>query len=187
MTDTGPRLKMIPPGDTKERLVCPECQFVEYENPKVAPGTVTVYEDKILLARRAIEPRVGYWTLPAGFMENGETVQEGAARETFEETGARVEIGPLIGIFHGADKTRIMMIFRAAALGPEIDAGEESLEVKWFAWEDLPPDEELAFPMVRAALDAYQRTKGLDNFAPEISVLPRMTPPPQRGPKPPGP
>src|SRR5437879_1118934 len=135
MTDKGPRIKMIPPGDQHERTVCPECDYIAYENPKIINVTVPVYHDKatgedmFLLARRAINPRKGYWTLPGGFMENGETVQEGARRETSEEAGADVKVGALLAIFTPAEKDEVIMIFRGTMDKPIADPGIESLEV----------------------------------------------------------
>src|ERR1700743_3572557 len=99
MTDKGPRIKKIPPGDSHERMTCPECDHIDYNNPPIANVVVATYGDDILFCRRAIEPRIGMWTLPGGYMESGETPQEGGAREAWEEATARVKVGPLLAIY----------------------------------------------------------------------------------------
>lgn len=186
MDGKGPRIKRIPPGDQHERLVCPECAFVAYENPKLVNVAVPVHDGKILLCRRGIAPRKGYWTLPGGFMEIGETVQEGALRETQEEAHAEIIVGALLGIYHTPAKNHVMLVFRAEMPKPEADPGPESLEVRLFDWKDIPWNE-LAFPMVAEALKKYDETKHLTVFQPDIKVMPPIgTPPapPSDAPKP---
>lgn len=175
MQDKGPREKKIPPGDQHERTVCPECDYVAYENPKVINVTLAVYtdpvsgEDMFLFAKRAIEPRKDKWTLPGGYMENGETIQDGAKRETSEEAGADVKIGPLIAIYTPPAKNEVIMIFRGTMDKPIADPGIESLEVNFFKWADIPW-KDLAFPFIVDALTAYKETKDKTEFQPKMIV-----------------
>lgn len=159
----GPVVRAVPAGDDRERMMCVDCGFVHYDNPKVVAGAVCVWEDKILLCRRAIEPRIGFWTIPAGFLELGETIAEGAAREVREESGARVEVGEVLGIFEIPRISQIYVVHLAKMLGPDLDPGPESLEAGLFAWDDIPWDE-LAFPSVKWSLDRY-RAGGGPTFA----------------------
>ena len=157
-------VRRIPEGDNRERDVCSDCGHVAYVNPKVVVGSVVEANDgRILLCRRAIEPRHGFWTLPAGYMELGETLEEGAMREAFEEAQARIEIDGILGIFSISRIGQVQVMFRArlAANGdaPLFAAGEESLEVDLFSWEQIPW-EELAFPTVRWALNAWKAVEG---------------------------
>ncbi len=157
-------IRRIPEGDNRERDVCADCGHVAYVNPKIVVGSVVEAEDgRILLCRRAIEPRHGFWTLPAGFMELGETLEEGAMREAFEEAQARIEIDGILGVFSISRIGQVQVMFRArlAANGgaPLFGAGEESLEVALFPWDRIPWDE-LAFPTVRWALDAWKAAGG---------------------------
>lgn len=144
----------IPPGDNLPRHVCAQCGTIHYQNPKIVAGCIPEWEDRILLCRRAIEPRAGLWTLPAGFMENGETTAEGAARETWEEAQARVEISGLYALFNIPHISQVYLMFRARMLEAVYGAGVESLEVALFR-EDEIPWEELAFPVVRETLVRY--------------------------------
>ena len=144
----------IPDGDTLPRFVCDECQTIHYQNPKMVVGCIPEWEDKILLCRRAIEPRYGKWTLPAGFMENGETAGEGAFRETLEEAGARVEIGDLYTFMNLPHIDQVYIMFRARLLDLDYAAGTESLEVRLFMEHEIPWDE-LAFRTVSATLQHY--------------------------------
>lgn len=165
-TGGGPSVRQVPDGDNMERLVCPDCGFVHYENPKVIVGAVCVWHDRYLLCRRAIEPRKGYWTMPAGFLEMGETVAEGAAREVWEEAGARVRMGDLIGVYEIRHLSQVYMVFRAEMVDGDFAAGEESLEADLFHWHDIPW-EDLAFPSVRWALEHFrQGTTSLMDQAP---------------------
>lgn len=157
--------KRVPHGDDKERLVCADCGWIHYVNPVIVVGAVVHHEGKILLCRRAIEPRQGFWTMPSGFMEANETTEEGARREAFEEARAEIEIEALLGIYSVPRISQVQMIYRARLLRPEFSAGPESLEVALFDWEAIPWSD-LAFPSVNWALDHYSRTIGLTNFAP---------------------
>ncbi len=150
----------VPAGDNRPRHCCPRCGAVHYQNPKIVVGCIPEWEDRILLCRRAIEPRYGLWTLPAGFMERGETTQAGAARETLEEANARVAIGELYSLFNLPHIDQVYMIFRSRLLDLDFHPGEESLEVKLFAEHEIPWDE-LAFPVVRETLALYFRDRGV--------------------------
>lgn len=125
--------------------------MIHYQNPRMVVGTVTVWEDKVLLCKRAIEPRYGYWTLPAGFMENGETTGEGAARETLEEAGARIELGPLYSVIDVPHVEQVHMFYRAVLLHLDFEPGPESLEAKLFAEHEIPWDA-IAFRTVAQTL-----------------------------------
>jgi ADP-ribose pyrophosphatase YjhB (NUDIX family) len=162
--------KKVPTGDNRERLVCDGCGFVDYVNPKIVVGAVCTWEDRVLLCRRAIEPRRGYWTMPAGFMEERESVDEGAAREAMEEAGADIEIGPLLGVWSVPRISQVHMMFVARMRSPHIEAGEESLEVRFFAWSEIPWAD-LAFPSVVAALRRFQEVRGRDSFEAFVGPL----------------
>ena len=148
----------VPEGDDRPRFICPECASIHYQNPKMVVGCIPVWEDRILLCRRAIEPRYGLWTLPAGFMENGETSQEGAARETLEEANARVAVGPLYSLFNLPHIDQVYMLFRGRLLDLDFHPGEESLEVRLFGESEIPWDA-LAFPVVTETLGLYFRDR----------------------------
>lgn len=155
----GPSVKAIPEGDNRTRLVCPDCGYIEYSNPKIVVGAVCLWRDTVLLCRRAIEPRYGTWTIPAGFMELGESTAEGAAREVWEEARARVVVEDLLGVYEIPHISQVHMFYRAPMTSPEHAAGEESLECGLFAWEDVPWDE-LAFPSVAWALRKFRAGAG---------------------------
>jgi ADP-ribose pyrophosphatase YjhB (NUDIX family) len=144
----------IPEGDNRERFHCEHCRTIHYQNPRVVTGCLPIWEDKILLCRRAIEPRSGYWTLPAGFLENGETAREGAIRETWEEARAQVAAADLYTIFSLPHISQIYLFYRAALEVPDFAVGEESLEVAFFEERDIPWTD-LAFPVVRTTLEYY--------------------------------
>lgn len=145
----------LPPDDHRSRHVCTACAAIHYQNPKLIVGAIPEWEDgRILLCRRAIEPRYGLWTLPAGFMENGESTPEAAARETLEEANARVEIGPLYGFFNIPHLDQVHLMFRARLLDLAFSPGVESLEVKLFEEKDIPW-ELLAFRTVRITLQRF--------------------------------
>jgi ADP-ribose pyrophosphatase YjhB (NUDIX family) len=153
-------VRHIPEGDNRERLVCADCGYVAYENPKVVVGSVVVADGRVLMCRRAIEPRKGFWTLPAGFMELGETLEEGAAREALEEASAAIAIEGILGVFSIARIAQVQVIFRARfrdAGPPVFAAGPESLDVRLFASDEIPWNE-IAFPSVRWALQAWLDT-----------------------------
>jgi ADP-ribose pyrophosphatase YjhB (NUDIX family) len=145
---------LIPAGDTLMRHVCAACGTVHYQNPKMVVGCIPEWEDKILLCKRAIEPRLGKWTLPAGFMENGETANFGAARETLEEANARVEIGALYTFYNLPGINQVYLLFRGRLLDLDFSAGTESLEVRLFAEHEIPWNE-LAFPTISETLKHY--------------------------------
>lgn len=145
---------LIPAGDHLERHVCGHCGTIHYQNPRIIAGCVPEIGSKILLCRRAIEPRLGFWTIPAGFMENGETVQQGAAREAMEEALAQVRIGSLLSIVHVLHVHQVHMIFRAELANADFGVGPESLEVHLCAPHEIPWDT-LAFESVRFSLKRY--------------------------------
>jgi ADP-ribose pyrophosphatase YjhB (NUDIX family) len=152
-------VRRIPEGDDRERLVCADCGHIAYENPKVVVGSVVVSPDgRVLMCRRAIEPRRGFWSLPAGYMELGETLEEGAAREAWEEACADIVLDGILGVFSVARIGQVQVIFRgrfADPAAPRIAAGPESQEIALFAGNDVPWDA-LAFPTVRWALQAWR-------------------------------
>jgi len=153
----------VPEGDHLPRYVCAACGTVHYQNPRIVAGCVPEHEDRILLCRRAIEPRRGYWTIPAGFMENGETTQEAARRESREEALAEVEIGSLLAVVHVLHADQVHVMFRARLPKPEFGAGAESLEVMLYD-EDSIPWRDIAFRSVDFALRRYfeDRRTGLE-------------------------
>ena len=136
------------------RAVCDACGHIQYENPKIVVGCVPVYGDRLVMCKRAIEPRYGLWTLPAGFMEMGETAAEGAAREALEEANARVEIEDLYTVFSIPHISQVYMMFRAKLLDPAISPGVESLETKLVTEDEVPWDQ-LAFAMVKRTLTHF--------------------------------
>ena len=146
--------EFVPAGDNRPRFVCDACQTVHYLNPRIVAGCLPVWQDQVLLCRRAIEPRRGYWTLPAGFMENGETVQQAAERETLEEANARVTGLQLYTLFDLPHINQVYMFFRAELLDQAYCAGDESLEVRLFAQTDIPWSE-LAFPTIGRTLEYF--------------------------------
>jgi len=154
-----------PDGDERDRLVCDDCGFINYVNPKIIVGAVCTWEDKFLLCKRAIEPRIGYWTIPAGFMEENETTAEGAAREALEEAEADIEIDGLLAVYDIPRISQVQMIFRAQLKSPDIGVGAESAEVGLYTWDDIPWSE-LAFPTVRWALKHFRETEGRPLTAP---------------------
>lgn len=154
----------IPPGDSLPRFICDQCGMIHYQNPRMVIGCIPEWEDKILLCRRAIEPRHGFWTLPAGFMENGETTAEAAARETLEEASARVEIGAAFSMFSLPHISQVHLLFRAKLLDLDYAAGTESLEVALFREADIPWDT-LAFSSVRNTLRHFYADQRLGNYA----------------------
>ncbi|WP_421865848.1 NUDIX hydrolase [Motiliproteus sp.] len=144
----------IPEGDNRPRYVCSQCDTIHYQNPRIIAGCLPVYGDKVLLCKRAIEPCYGLWTLPAGFMENGETTQEAAMRETREEACAEVELKGLYTITSITPINQVQMFYLAEMPAPEFDAGEETLEAQLFAEDEIPWDQ-LAFRTVINALKFY--------------------------------
>ena len=144
----------VPPGDHLPRFVCPACGTIHYQNPRIVAGCVPTFEGRILMCRRAIEPRRGFWTFPAGFMENGETIQDAARRESVEEALAEVEIGSLLSIVHVLHADQVHITFRAQLPRPVFGVGPESLEVVLCDEADLPWSQ-IAFRSVDFALRRY--------------------------------
>jgi ADP-ribose pyrophosphatase YjhB (NUDIX family) len=150
----APVARRTPPGDTHERYVCDACQAIHYENPKMVIGCIPEWQDRILLCRRAIEPRYGFWTLPAGFMELRETTAEAAAREAMEEANAAIEIGELYTLFSLPHIDQVYLIYRSRLLNLDFAPGDESLEVQLFQEGDIPWDR-IAFPVVTYTLQNF--------------------------------
>jgi ADP-ribose pyrophosphatase YjhB (NUDIX family) len=148
-----------------ERYVCGDCGHIYYSNPKIVVGSVVVEGGKILLCRRAIEPREGFWTLPAGFLEEHETPEDGAKREAKEEAECEIELDALLAVYSVPRISQVQLMYRARLKTPHFAPGTESLEVALFAWEDIPWTE-LAFPSVVWALNHYRETKDRNVFAP---------------------
>lgn len=155
----------VPAGDDRERYLCDACGTVHYENPKVIAGCIPVWGERILLCRRAIEPRYGYWTLPAGFMELGETLEEAARRETYEEAQAHVRIQGIHALFSLPHISQVYAFFRAELLSPETAAGVESLETRLFSEGEIPW-ELLSFETVHRSLQLFfeDRRAGRSGF-----------------------
>ena len=150
----SPVEQRIPEGDNRLRFVCPQCQTIHYQNPRIIAGCLPVWGEQVLLCRRAIEPRRGFWTLPAGFMENGETLEQAAARETLEEACARVHGMQLYTLFDLPHINQVYMLFRAELADLDFAAGEESLEVRLFDEQQIPWSE-LAFPTIGRTLECF--------------------------------
>jgi ADP-ribose pyrophosphatase YjhB (NUDIX family) len=156
--EKGPRVRKVPAGDNRKRLVCPDCDYVAYENPKVVVGVVATWEDKLLMCKRAIEPRRGYWTLPAGFMEMGENPEEGAAREAWEEARARLEILDLLAVYSLRHISQLQLFYRARLLSADVSPGQESEQVGLFALDHLPATA-FAFPSVHWAIEHFRQVR----------------------------
>jgi ADP-ribose pyrophosphatase YjhB (NUDIX family) len=167
----------IPPGDSLPRHVCERCGTIHYQNPKLVVGALPEWQDRVLLCRRAIEPRYGKWTLPAGFMENDETTAQAAARETLEEAGARIELGPLFTLFNVPHINQVHLVYRARLLDLDFAPGEESLEVAMFEERDIPWGE-IAFRSISLTLRHYyaDRSQGQYDFHAGDIVLPAPAP-----------
>ncbi len=152
----------VPPGDSLPRHVCDSCGTIHYRNPLVVVGTIPVWDDQVLLCKRAIEPRYGLWTLPAGFMELGETTAQGALRETLEEAEARVELGEAFSLLSVPHVNQVHLFYRARLLDANFAAGAETLEVELFREADIPW-EAIAFRTISTTLQYFfaDRKKGL--------------------------
>ncbi|MGH7060253.1 MAG: NUDIX domain-containing protein [Stellaceae bacterium] len=164
----GPSVRSIPEGDNRERMVCAECGFILYDNPKIVVGSVARWGERILLCRRSIEPRLGFWTLPAGYLELNESASAGAEREAWEEARARIEIEGLLAIYDIPRISQVQLIYRARLLDEAVEAGPESLEVGLFRWEEIPWDR-LAFPSNRWALLHDHEARATRDFTARIN------------------
>jgi len=169
-----PFQRRVPEGDSRERLVCADCGFVNYENPKIVVGVVATWEGRILLCRRAIHPRRGFWTLPAGYLELNETTADGAAREAREEACAVLRIDQLLAVYSIPRISQVQLMYRANLVSPDVAAGEETEAVGLFDWDEIPWDE-IAFPSVHWALHHHRETRH------EATFVPRSNPPGETG------
>ena len=160
----------VPAGDDHARFVCETCDHIHYQNPKVVVGTIPTWEDRILFCRRAIEPGYGRWTLPGGFMENGETVEQGAIRETMEESQAEVDLTSLYSVYSIPHISQVYMMFRATMREPTFAEGKESLEVRLFRHDEIPWDE-LAFRVIRATMKHYIADFDQNSFSVHIGTI----------------
>ena len=164
----GPSLRSIPEGDNRERMICAECGYILYDNPKIVVGSVARWGERILLCRRSIHPRNGYWTLPAGYLELNEAASAGAEREAWEEARARIEIEGLLANYAIPRISQVQLIYRARLLDEAIEAGTESLEVRLFDWQEIPWSE-LAFPSVSWALQHDREARATRDFTARIN------------------
>jgi ADP-ribose pyrophosphatase YjhB (NUDIX family) len=173
MSDTGvtrgPSVRGIPEGDNRERMICAECGYILYDNPKIVVGSVPRWGDRLLLCRRAIHPRKGFWTLPAGYLELNESTSAGAEREAWEEAFARIRIEGLLAIYDIPRISQVQLIYRAVLLDPDVAPGPESLEVRLFGWDEIPWDE-LACPSVRWALQQEREVQRTGDRATRIAA-----------------
>lgn len=176
MPDLAPAFHAAtPPGEDRERRVCDHCGWVDYVNPRIVVGTVATWTgdgaERILLCRRAIEPRLGFWTLPAGYMETGEDIHVAAAREAREEACCELEIEGLLAVYDVPHIAQVQLMFRGRLSEPAFAAGPESLEVGLFAWEDIPWGE-LAFSTVAWALNHWREGRHAPLGAPRRNPAP---------------
>ena len=160
---TAVELRLPDDGDSRVRAVCPSCETVHYENPLNVVGTLPIWGDKVLLCKRNIEPRLGKWTLPAGFLEMGETLQEGASRETVEEAGAEFELENLFSIMSVARVGQIHIFYKARLISDKFNPGYETMEAKLFEEAEIPW-EEIAFKTVKETLKNYFEDRKLGFF-----------------------
>ncbi len=170
----SPVTSRIPPGDDRMRHVCDSCGTIFYSNPKIVAGCIPQWDQQLLLCRRAIEPRSGLWTLPAGFMENGESTDQAAARETLEEANARVEMGNLFAYLNIPAINQVYVIFLARLLDLDFSAGAESLEVRLFHEQEIPW-EEIAFPSIERALRLYFQDRRGGGFGVHMADIERRS------------
>ncbi len=171
----GPVAFRVPAGDNLPRHVCEACGEIHYQNPKIVAGCIPEWEGRILLCRRAIEPRHGLWTIPAGFMENRETVQQAAARETDEEAMAKVRVSDLYAIYNIPHISQVYMIFRGELVDGRFAPGPESLETALYDEDQIPWDE-MAFAVITRALTRYYEDRRRGVFAPYIDEITQPTP-----------
>lgn len=168
--------RKVPPGDTLPRFVCETCAAIHYENPKIVVGCIPEWKGQILLCRRAIEPRYGLWTLPAGFMENEEPAEQAALRETWEEARADVKTPTLYAVFSLPTVSQVYIIFRATMPAPRYEVGEESLEVRLFTLDEIPW-EELAFTVMHETLERYCQDRHQNHFPVHMGAVGRLSNP----------
>jgi ADP-ribose pyrophosphatase YjhB (NUDIX family) len=164
----GPSVRGIPEGDNRERMICADCGFILYDNPKIVVGAVVRWGERVLLCRRAINPRHGYWTLPAGYLELNEATTAGAEREAWEEARARIRIDGLLAIYDIPRISQVQLIYRARLIEEAVAAGPESLEVGLFGWDEIPWGE-LAFPSVGWALNHEREARASGDFTPRTA------------------
>lgn len=157
--------RRTPQGDDRTRLVCDQCEWIHYENPKIVVGSVVTSNDQLLMCKRAIEPRRGFWTIPAGYMELHETAEEGAKREAWEEALARIEIDALLGVYSIPSIAQVQLIYRATLLNKDFGVGPESEDVQLVSWSEIPW-QDLAFPSVHWSLQHFQQVTDKTSFAP---------------------
>ncbi len=175
-SDCGSKIEFRhPPGDNRPRHICSECGTIHYQNPKMVIAALPVWEDKVLLCRRAIEPRHGLWTLPGGFMENGESTAQAAARETLEEANARVEIGELYSMYSMPYINQVHFLFRARLLDLDFSPGIESLETRLFTEAEIPW-QEIAFRPIRYSLEYFFAERRTGQFTFHSGELEMPTP-----------
>ena len=170
-----PTTFVVPEGDHLPRHVCTSCGLVHYENPRIVVGCVAEHEGQILICRRAIEPRRGFWTIPAGFMENNETLEAGAARECHEEALAHVSIDSLLAVINIPEAHQVHIFFRARMVDGSFGAGPESLESKLVSAAQIPW-EEIAFPSTRYALEQFLEDRAAGSHLPHLTTLARRHP-----------
>lgn len=174
-----PVARRVPDGDTRDRDCCDHCGTIHYVNPRPVVGTIPVWQDQVLLCKRAIEPRLGYWTLPAGFMEIGETTGQGALRETLEEAGARVALGPLYTMIDVPHAEQVHIFYRAELLDLDFAAGTESLEVRLFSEAQIPWAD-LAFRTVSTTLELFFADRARGGFGTHTREILHGSPRPAR-------
>ena len=172
----APLVRRIPPGDDRPRHVCDACGTIHYQNPKIVAGSIPEHGGKVLLCRRAIEPRSGLWTLPAGFMENGETMEEAAVRETLEEANARVEVDALFTCLDIPRINQVYVMFRGRLAGGSFSPGAESLDARLFEEAEVPWDE-IAFPAISHTLELWFHDRRNGVFATHTGVIHRRATP----------
>lgn len=160
----------IPEGDDRQRYVCGNCSIIHYQNPKIVVGTLPVFGEKVLLCRRAIEPRKGFWTLPAGFMENGETTLAGAQRETREEAKAAIINESLYRLFDLPYISQVYMFYRGELADGQYGVGPESLDTALFMEDEIPWDE-IAFPVVAETLKEFFEDRKTGHFPVRVSGI----------------
>ena len=161
----GPSVRRVPEGDNRERMICAECGYILYDNPKVVVGSVVRWGDRVLLCRRSIDPRRGFWTLPAGYLELHESTRAGAEREAWEEACARIAIDGLLAVYDIPRISQVQLIYRARLVDEAVAPGPESLEVRLFGWDEIPWGD-LAFPSVSWALHHEREAQASGDYTP---------------------